>query len=183
MSPGPARASSDRTSPSGPYHSPVEVRLARLGDAEALRRIYNAEVTGTTVTFDLVPRTAREQQAWIARHQGAYPAVVAVQDTEVCGFGSLSAYRDRAAYATSVEDSVYVDPGWRGRGVGRRLLGELLRLATDHGFHTVMARTTGDNAPSIALHRSCGFVVVGTEREVGRKFGRWLDVAVLQKLL
>ncbi|HUI04481.1 MAG TPA: GNAT family N-acetyltransferase [Acidimicrobiales bacterium] len=161
----------------------MEVRLARLEDAEATRLIYNAEVTGSTVTFDLEPRTLDDQRAWIARHQGPHPAVVAVADGAVAGFGSLSPFRERPAYATTVEDSVYVGADWRGRGVGRALLDELVALARSRGFHTVIARTTGDNAPSIALHRACGFTLVGTEREVGRKFGHWLDVAVLQRML
>jgi len=175
--------------PNGPKRSlastipPVQVRLAHAGDVEAIRDIYNAEVTGSTVTFDLVPRTARGQRAWIARHQSVHPALVAVEGPEICGFGSLSPFRDRAAYTTTVEDSVYVGAGWRRHGVGRVLLDELVRLATRHGFHTVLARTTGDNAASIALHRACGFVIVGTEHEVGRKFGRWLDVVTLQKML
>jgi phosphinothricin acetyltransferase len=157
--------------------------LAHAGDVEAIRDIYNAEVTGSTVTFDLVPRSARGQRAWIARHQTVHPALVAVEGSEVCGFGSLSAFHDRPAYATTVEDSVYVGAAWRRHGVGRVLLDELIRLATHHGFHTVVARTTGDNTPSISLHQACGFVVVGTEREVGRKFGRWLDVVILQRML
>jgi phosphinothricin acetyltransferase len=101
----------------------------------------------------------------------------------VAGFGALSQFRDRAAYATTVEDSVYVAADRRGQGVGRLLLDALVNLATRQGFHTVIARTSGDNEPSIALHRSCGFVLVGVEREVGRKFGRWIDVAVLQRML
>jgi phosphinothricin acetyltransferase len=161
----------------------MQVRVANAGDAEAIRRIYNAEVTESTVTFDLEPRTAHAQRAWVARHQGVHPALVAVEGPEVCGFGSLSPFHDRAAYATTVEDSVYVEGDWRGRGVGRILLEELVRLATDQGFHTVIARTTTDNTPSIALHQSCGFALVGIEREVGRKFGRWLDVAILQRML
>ena len=162
---------------------PMEVRLARPDDAEAIRAIYNAEVTGSTVTFDLEPRTLDEQRAWIAGHQGAHPAVVAVEGAVVAGFGSLSPFRDRPAYSTTVEDSLYVEASWRARGVGRLLLGELVVLARTRGFHTVIGRASGDNAPSIALHQSCGFALVGVEREVGRKFGRWIDVAVLQLML
>lgn len=163
----------------------VRVRLATIDDAEATRAIYNREVSGSTVTFDLVPRTVEAQRAWISAHAGAHPAVVAVdEDTgAVAGFGSLSAYRDRPAYSTTVEDSVYVHHDWRGRGVGRLLLAELVRLATVHGFHAVMARIVGGHEASIRLHESCGFALVGVEREVGRKFGRWLDVALMQRLL
>jgi L-amino acid N-acyltransferase len=162
----------------------MDVRLARSIDAEAIRAIYNAEVTGSTATFDLVPRTPEEQLAWMTEHGGPYPAVVAVgDDGKVLGFGSLSEYKNRPSYATTVEDSVYVDAAHRGLGVGRVLLDELVALATQHGFHSVIARIGGGNAASIALHQACGFTLVGVEREVGRKFNRWLDVTVLQRLL
>jgi L-amino acid N-acyltransferase YncA len=162
----------------------MDVRRATPADAEAIRAIYNVEVTGSTVTFDLVPRTLEDQLAWQAQHAGAHPAVVAVDDEgRVLGFASLSSYRDRPAYATTVEDSVYVHHDHRGEGVGRVLLSEIVRLATSHGFHSVVARIADAQPPSIGLHRACGFELVGIEREVGRKFGRWLDVAVMQKLL
>jgi phosphinothricin acetyltransferase len=161
----------------------MEIRLVRTGDAEALRAIYNVEVSGSTVTFDIEPRTHAEQLAWIERHQGVHPAVVAVDEAGVAGFGSLSPFRDRAAYSTTVEDSVYVAGNRRGEGVGRLLLQELVDIGTRQGFHTVIARISGDNEPSMALHRACGFVVVGIEREVGRKFARWIDVTILQRML
>jgi phosphinothricin acetyltransferase len=162
----------------------VFVRLARRSDAGAIRRIYNHEVTESTVVFDLVPRTLDAQVEWIDEHSGAHPALVAVDDSgEVLGFGSLSRYRSRPAYATTVEDSVYVRADVRGRGVGSALLSELVATATANGFHTVIARIVGANDASIALHRRCGFELVGVEREVGRKFGRWLDVVVMQRML
>jgi L-amino acid N-acyltransferase YncA len=161
----------------------VEIRRARVDDAEAIRRIYNAEVTGSTVTFDLVPRTAEEQVTWLVQRSGAYAALVADVDGQVLGFGSLSPYRDRPAYSTTVEDSVYVDRAARGGGVGRALLEALVETARAHGFHTVIARVVGGHEASIALHRGVGFEEVGTEREVGRKLGRWLDVVVMQLLL
>jgi phosphinothricin acetyltransferase len=162
----------------------MHVRLAEPSDTESVRRIYNAEVVGSTATFDLRARTPEEHAAWMAEHQGTYPVVVAVDDEgTVLGFGSLSTYRDRPSYATTVENSVYVDAGHRGEGVGRAVLDELVRLGTLHGFHSMIARVGGDNTASIALHVACGFEQVGVEREIGRKFNRWLDVAVLQRML
>ncbi|MCL4414026.1 MAG: GNAT family N-acetyltransferase [Acidimicrobiales bacterium] len=159
------------------------LRLATEHDAEAIRSIYNAEVIGSTATFDLEARTEAQQLTWIAEHQGAHPALVALDGEDVIGFGSLSPYRDRPAYSTTVEDSVYVASTHRGVGVGHAILGELVRLASEHGFHTVIARIGAANAASTSVHTKCGFVMVGIEREIGRKFGRWLDVAVMQKML
>ena len=161
----------------------MELRLATLEDAEAIRRIYNLEVTTSTATFDLVPRTLEEQRAWQAERSGARAVIVAADDEGVCGFGSLSPWRDRPAYSTTVEDSVYVDRDRQGQGVGRALLMELLATATAHGFHACMARIVGGHEASIALHVACGFDVVGTEREVGRKFNKWLDVVLMERLL
>ena len=162
----------------------MEYRLARPDDSEAIREIYNREVLGSTVTFDLVPRSSEDQLAWMDEHSGAWPAVVAVDPGGVVrGFGSLSPYRPRPAYRTTVEDSVYVDEQVRGQGVGKGLLDELVRLASAHGFHAVIGRIVGGHDTSIGLHRACGFEVIGVEKEVGRKFGRWLDVVLMQRLL
>jgi L-amino acid N-acyltransferase YncA len=161
----------------------MELRLATLDDAEPIREIYNLEVTTSTATFDLVPRSLEDQRAWQAERSGARAVVVAELEGEVCGFASLSPWRDRPAYATTVEDSVYVHRSHQGKGVGRALLDELVRTATAHGFHACMARIVGGHEASIALHARCGFEVVGTEREVGRKFGRWLDVVLMERLL
>ncbi len=163
---------------------PVKTRLAAMDDAEAIRTIYNREVLGSTVTFDLVARSLEDQQAWLDEHSGAHPAVVATDDEgRVCGFGSLSPYRPRPAYRTTVEDSVYVDPAYQGQGVGRAVLTELVQLAGAHGFHAVIGRIVGGHEASIGLHRSCGFEQIGVEREVGRKFGKWLDVVLMQLLI
>jgi phosphinothricin acetyltransferase len=161
----------------------MEIRMATSDDAEAIREIYNAEVVGSTVTFDMVPRTMEQQRVWLAEHSGVHPAIVAVDASQVAGFASLSPYRSRPAYSTTVEDSVYVDRSWRGQGVGRLLLAELVDLAAIHGFHAVMARIVGGHEASIALHRACDFDLVGIEREVGRKFNQWLDVALMQRLV
>lgn len=163
---------------------PSSVRPAEKTDAEAIRAIYNLEVAESTVTFDLVPRSIEDQEAWIAEHSGGHPAIVAVDEIgEIVAFGSLSPYKERPAYFTTVEDSVYVRRDVRGTGVGHQVLSELVRLAAGYGYHAVIARIVGGHDTSIRLHRRCGFEIVGTEREVGRKLGRWLDVVVMQRML
>ncbi len=165
----------------------LSLRPATVADAEQIRSIYNHEVVHTAATFDLVPRSLAEQQDWLQARSGAFAALVVVDpsdvDGEVIAFGSLSPYKDRPAYRTSVEDSVYVRRDRNGQGVGSLLLRELLSVAATSGFHAVFARINSSGEASIALHRKSGFELVGIEREVGRKFGRWLDVTVMQALL
>lgn len=165
----------------------MRTRLATADDAAAIREIYNLEVTTSTVTFDLVPRSLAQQREWLSARSGAHAVMVAEAQPNgrpvVLGFASLSPYRDRPAYTTSVEDSVYVHRDHQGEGVGKLLLAELVELATAHGFHAMFARIVGSHEASIGLHAALGFEIVGTEREVGRKFGHWLDVVVMQRLL
>jgi len=162
----------------------MHVRLATHEDDEAIRAIYNVEVETSTVTFDLVPRSADDQRRWLGNRSGAHAVVVAEDDDgTIVGFGSLSPYKERPAYSTSVEDSVYVHRDHQGRGIGKLVLTELVAVATTHGFHAMFARIVGGHQSSIGLHKSLGFELVGTEREVGRKFGKWLDVSIMQRLL
>jgi phosphinothricin acetyltransferase len=164
--------------------SGVHIRPAELSDAPALMAIYNPVVETSTATFDLVPRTLEEQREWLADRSGARIVLVAEDEQgTVVGYAALSPYRDRAAYSTTVEDSVYVHDEHHGRGIGRLLLEAIVDAARAHGFHAVMARIVADHEASIALHTVCGFEVVGHEREVGRKFGRWLDVTLMERLL
>lgn len=161
----------------------MDIRKAELDDAEIIRAIYNNEVLNSLVTLDLTPRSDAEQRHWIAEHSGIYPAIVAEINGNVCGFASLSPYRPRPGYSTTVEDSIYVDSNYRKQGVGKALLVSILSLASQHGFHSCMARVMASHQASLALHQSCGFELVGIEKEVGRKFGKWLDMALLQKML
>lgn len=159
------------------------IRAATPSDAEATAAIYNREVVESVVTMDMVTRSVDDQVAWLSERSGALAVVVAEIDGAVAGFASLSPYRDRPGYRTTVEDSIYVHADHRGTGVGRALLANILEAATARGFHSVMARVVSEHATSIRLHQAHGFEVIGVEREVGRKQGRWLDVALLQKLL
>jgi L-amino acid N-acyltransferase len=172
----------------------MKVRLVEVDDAPALLRIYNPEVLETTNTFDLVARTPDEQVEWIEAHRAAHPCLVAVNEEDdlgevgargerLLGFAVLSTFRDRPAYATTVENSVYVLRDARGRGVGELLLRQLVDAARVAGFHCLIARIVGENEGSIRLHEKCGFTLVGTEIEVGRKHGQWLDVVEYQYVM
>lgn len=161
----------------------MEIRLANRGDAEDIAAIYNHEATREPTVLDLRPRSVAEQREWLAQRSGAHSVIVAVSDGAVVGFASLSPYRPRPGYNTSVENSVFVRRDCVRQGIGRLLLESLVALAAEHGFHSMIARIVGENDASVALHERCGFEVVGVEREVGRKFGRWLDCTVMQRLL
>ncbi len=169
----------------------MRIRLVEVSDAEAVMNIYNHEVTQSSISFDLVPRTLMQQEAWIRAHLATHPCIVAVSDEEhigelgaggerILGFALVSPFRERPAYATTVENSVYVHREARGRGVGEALLRHLIETAQGSGFHSLIARIIGENHGSIRLHEKCGFTLVGTEIEVGRKHGHWLDVVEYQ---
>ena len=164
--------------------STLIIREATSDDAEAIRLIYNHEVENETSTMDLVPRTLETQREWIAARSGAFCAVVAVDSSEtVLGFGALSEYKDRSGYRSTVENSVYVRRDVARRGIGKQILLHLLETATVSGFHSVIARIEAQSLASRGLHSSCGFELVGIEKQVARKFGKWLDIAVMQKSL
>ena len=146
--------------------------------------IYNREVLETAHTFDLKPRSLDEQRRYIEDRSGGLVVLTAESDDgDLLGFGSLSFYRDRPGYRTSVENSVYVHPDHHRAGVGSAILDALIETATVHGFHAMFARIVDAQEASVALHERLGFEMVGIEREVGRKFGKFRDVALMQRLL
>ena len=162
------------------------VRVAQPQDAAGIAAIWNLEALATLTTTDTEPRSVSAQRRWLVSHAAAYPVIVAIDTARtggLAGFAALTAYRPKPAFRNTVEDSIYVDRAWRGSGVGRLLLRELLRLAEGHGHRSVIARITTGNVVSRRLHESFGFRLVGVEEEVAFKLGRWLDVAVYQRLL
>jgi L-amino acid N-acyltransferase YncA len=172
----------------------MRTRLVEVEDATALMNIYNPEVIETTVTFDLVARTLAQQESWISSRRVTHPCIVAVNEEDeigergargekILGFALVAPFRDRPAYQTTVENSVYVLRSARGRGVGEALVRELIATSATSGFHSLIARIVGENAGSIRLHEKCGFILVGTEIEVGRKHGQWLDVVEYQYVI
>ena len=162
----------------------ILIRPATEEDVPAIRDIYNYEVLNGVATFDLEPKTLEDRLRWF-RETNAHPHIVlAAEDGgEIVGWGCLHQFHARAAYRFTTEDSVYVHHDHRGRGIGKLVLGELVKAAGERGFHSVMAGVSEGNEVSIRLHTSFGFQVWGTQREVGYKFDRWLDVTWLQLML
>ena len=156
------------------------VREARPEDLEAIFEIYNEEVLHGTATFDTEPRILGRDDAWLTeRDAERHPVVVAVIDDRVAGWASLNPWSTRGAYARTVEGSVYVHGEHRGRGLGRLLLGELVERARRAGTGVILARISEANAPSVALFEAFGFGRIGTQRRCGEKFGRILDVELM----
>ncbi len=155
-------------------------RLARASDAREIADIYNHEVAYGTATFDTEPVTLEERRSWLAEHASPRrPVVVAEIGGVVAGWASLSSWSERCAYARAAEVSVYVHRDFRGRGVGRGLLSELIRRGREAGLGVLLARIVSESDASVALHESLGFQRIGTMRRVGEKFGRILDVELM----
>jgi phosphinothricin acetyltransferase len=163
--------------------SDLAVRMARREDAAQIAAIWNVEVLETDHTTDTEPRDVAAQRAWLRARDDDYPVIVAAAAAEILAYGALSAWRPKPAFRRTVEDSVYVKAGHRGRGLGAMMLGRLLELARDRGHHSVFARVTAPNTASLRLHERFGFAPIGVERETALKHGRWLDVVVLQRML
>ncbi len=159
------------------------IRQAAVNDLEAINAIYNYYVLHSTCTYQTEPETPLERRAWFDRHGPKHPVVVAEAAGEVVGWGSLSAFRSRAAYRHTVENSVYVRHDVFRQGIGSSLLKHLIVRAREIGHHTIIAAIDGDQAASIAFHAKHGFVEAGHLREVGFKFGRWLGVYHMQLML
>jgi len=160
----------------------VRIRSASESDVPAIAAIYNEAIRTTTGTFDTEPRSVADQTEWFRSHDRRHPILVAEWSGQIVGWGSVSAWSDRGAYDATGEVSVYVQESARGHGVGRRLLGALVESAAALGFHTLLARVAEGNEVSLHLHDSAGFATVGVMREVGTKFGRRLDVHLLQRM-
>ncbi len=157
----------------------ITIRRIEKGDLPALLDIYNHYVRETPVTFDIEPRTLAQRQAWLDGFAptGRYQCFVAVKDGEAVGWASSHCYKDRAAYDTTILSSVYLAPDATGQGLGRRLYATLFDALAGEDIHRVFVGISLPNAASVGLHLAFGFELVGTYREVGRKFGRFWDVA------
>ena len=161
----------------------THIRAAALSDLPALTRIYNHYVQTTSITFDVTPFSVEERAAWFSHYAqaGRYRLLVATVRGELAGYASSSQFRTKPAYATSVESSIYLDPGMRGAGLGKALYKALFDQLETEAVHRCFAGITLPNEASLALHRTFGFEDVGTMREAGYKFDRYWDVHWMQR--
>jgi len=162
----------------------VAVRAAGSGDAAATAAIYAHHVAHGTASFDTEPRSEAEMAAKIAECAArGWPFLVAEAEGQVIGYAYATQFRDRPAYTSTCENSIYIDPGHCGQGIGTLLLEALVEAAERAGFRQMIVVVGGAEPASAALHVKAGFVEAGRMRSVGRKFGRWLDTLYLQKAL
>ena len=161
----------------------IEVREAETADLDAILAIYNDAVIHTTATYDYEPRTADAQRQWLeAKRAQNFPVLVGIDAGVVSGFASYGPFRPWAAYLHTVENSIYVAPERRARGLGTAILGPLLEIARARGFHAMVAGIDATNEASLRLHAKFGFEKVAHFRQVGWKFGRWLDLVFLERI-
>lgn len=161
----------------------INIRRARIEDLKAITEIYNEAILKTTATFDTNQKSMEEQLEWFEKHNERLPVFVCEAGGVIKGWASLSAWSDRCAYSDTAENSVYVWEKYRGQGIGLELMKALIDSAKENKVHTIIARISDGNEASIRLHTNCGFKTIGVMREVGRKFGRLIDVHLMQLIL
>jgi L-amino acid N-acyltransferase len=153
--------------------------------AQAILDIFNEAILNSTALYEYKPRTMQTMEAWFAaKAAGDFPVIAAIDDDGAfLGFASYGPFRAFPAFKYSMEHSVYVDSNHRGRGVGKVLLQEIIRLTQQNQLHVLVGAIDAANAGSIALHKQLGFEHSGTIKQSGFKFGRWLDLAFYQLIL
>lgn len=161
----------------------ISIRSAAVSDLHEINAIYNYYVLHSTCTYQEEPETIEARRTWFSHHDNRHPVIVAVLDGRLVGWGSLSGYHPRSAYRHTVENSVYVHHEHHRRGIGSCLLRELIDRARALEYRAVIAGIDADQAASVALHSRFQFEKVGHLRQVGFKFGRWLDVIYMELLL
>jgi L-amino acid N-acyltransferase YncA len=163
--------------------SPI-IRQAAEADLPGIFAIYDHEVLHGTATFDTEPKSPAGRLEWLRDDgDGKYPILVAERAGAIAGWARLYAWSSRCAYARAAENAVYVHREARGQGIGQALLAELIRLAPQRGIQVLLARIVEGNPASIALHEAHGYQTIGVMRRVGEKFGRVLDVRLMDRHL
>ncbi|MBN7815048.1 GNAT family N-acetyltransferase [Algoriphagus pacificus] len=157
------------------------IRPAIADDIPAILEINNFEILNTTVNYDYEPKSLEFQTNWFYDKKAAgFPILVAEEENQLLGFATYGTFRPKPAYQFTVEHSVYISQGHRGKGIGKQLMNQLIELAKIKGYHTMVGGIDSSNLGSISFHKQLGFTEVGRFREVGRKFDRWLDLIFVQ---
>ncbi|HZF06654.1 MAG TPA: arsinothricin resistance N-acetyltransferase ArsN1 family A [Patescibacteria group bacterium] len=163
--------------------SAVRVRPATAADAASICEIYNQGIEDRLATLEAELRTPPERREWLQARGPRHPVVVAEQDGRVVAWGSLNAFNPRDAYRHVADFSIYIERGYRGKGVGTVVLTRLVELARELGYHKMVLSAFPFNAAGMALYERLGFRTVGIYKEQGLLDGRWVDTIVMEKLL
>lgn len=163
--------------------TPLTIRFAETADAAELADIYNEAIRTTTATFDTEPKSAKDRESWLASHDERQPVWVADVGGKVVGWAAITAWSDRPAYNETGETSFYVAEAFRSQAIGRALKSHLIAQTRRLGYYTLLARMAEGSEASIHINKSFGFRHVGTMKNVGFKFGRRLDVHLMQLML
>lgn len=161
----------------------ASIRKATLSDLPAIFDIYHHAVAHTCATFDTKPKSTQEQIQWYDKHNDRLPVIVLEKNNIILGWASLSSWSERCAYEKTAESSVYIHPEHHRQGWGEILMKDLLARARENQLHTLLARIADESAASVRLHEKLGFRYIGTLKEVGRKFDRWVDVLIYQLMV
>jgi len=162
---------------------PIAVRHATLDDAAAICTIYNQGIADRVATLETDLRDMDERRRWLSARGTRYPVVVAETAGQVVAWASLNSFNPRQCYDNVADISVYVERGWRGKGVGRIMLARLIELGRQLGFHKLVLACFPTNKAGVALYERMGFTQVGIYREQGLLDGKWVDVLIMEQLL
>jgi L-amino acid N-acyltransferase YncA len=162
-----------------------QVRPAAAADADAICRIYNQGIEDRLATLETELRTPEERRQWLASRSARHPVIVVdgAGSSAPIAWGSLNVFNAREAYRFVADISVYVERAWRGKGAGRVVLGRLIELGREHGYHKLVLSAFPFNPGGMALYEKLGFRTVGIYQEQGQLDGRWVDTIVMERLL
>jgi L-amino acid N-acyltransferase YncA len=161
----------------------IALRHATIADAEVICAIYNQGIEDRIATLETERRTPEERRQWLAGRDARHPVIVAEVQGRVVGWGSLNLFNPRPVYDAVADFSIYVERCWRGHGIGRRLLEQLIALAPGLGYHKMVLAAFPFNKVGLTLYERLGFTTVGVYHEQGQLDGRWVDIIIMEKLL